>query len=1780
MSSEEDTRIIVALTEGRGEARCEVGIAVINVSKPLLVLCQISDTQSYINTLTKINIFNPQEILVPITFVEKFTGNRLIDIVKERFPRIKYTGCARIARIHLRYYALAAASALITYVYDNLYVYYAAGSIKIDYQESEGYAIIDVSTADRLELVCSAKPAQGNKYSSLFGILNHCVTKIGCRTLRSSILQPPCRVQYIEERLNAVTELIRHPEMLVSIQTLLQKVTNIEQLLSITTLLPDDPQKCSNRQLNYILLLNSLLDLIIPLKEVLSKSKHHFFVQLTKTLSSEEFSSIKNIVRNTIQENAYPAKGQAAVMQRCFAIKPGINGLLDLVRKTYSERLDDMREYVKRLAEKYDLTLTLGNNQTKGHHIVLNLNQKQKRYMKKSDLPDEFIEVYRLAGSFTMKTPEIVNLSTRLEDIMADILRISNVMVHSILVEIKKYISLFYKLCEEIAHLDVLQSLAECSVRNGYVRPTFGDFTEITFAHHPLLDFLLPTKPISNPIRCSSDYNVHIITGPNGSGKSIFIRQVLLLQIMAQVGCYIPAQTAILRPADRMYARIYLEDNMEHGASSFILEFYKTSLASDVVAQRAVIEKQLRTSSVNQLSYFCNSLCFTIRKDRYFSPDLMKEIKYIMTTMTNNSVVIIDELCRSTSLEEGTALAIAIVEKLAQSSAFIYITTHFTLLTKLYDMYLNVKLWQLETIPSGEDPKTFKLDFRHNLIPGVTSVKRYGVYIVRNIWPDRILKYVDDLLDTMAKKPTSPNIVTLDEKIRLKYSIESQLRKLKSQRKLTVAAINKLLNQYHSELEKLDFHTNVIPLPERESIVGPQDIPIIGHSIFGDIRDNYSIEDDLQATDARLKENFTPQPSLSSQLSSANLEIQRAQNRMKEIFTPEMSQQSEYANYLDQNCPNAEFYDNYRNKSNPNVMYNQGQNEYIMQNYSDGNRFQTYNDNDMSECYQNVSRFIAENSENIYKLIPEVNLSYEGISHFSQNTFNVNQQAFCDPQNVLRKPPNIPESTNSKPSSIEVSKDMDDFQFSLPLQNNANKTSTPIINRGNALSRSGSTVVQIYNNKHDFSTSSNDQNCSSKKNNSIVVTSKGVELEDLDFQSIQEELEICSKIMDEDGDFEGSVNTTYKILPDCYQKEEEKNQGQTPKIKHQHIIPIVTVIEGPNNTTLSFNDDESEDIPKHNEIKEYKSPQTKINIISNIVIPRRIETENLGLQENENRLDFQDTLSMDHDSCINKEQTNHSMVEEYKSQMSLEDPKLGNLELLNGSDVINCFQETYKSFDSAYDPKYLSGNGSVNDSFKSIIENNHEYSLNYSCKDQFSKTMTVEERVSIPKDDNNCVTSASGYEITLIDNPKKFVESLVMDKEVEVGKIRTLDASNSRVENVEDNTNLNFEEINNNKQEKSNSTNIDKTVLTSVSYASRLRQLDQTYSSPQEGDTTNKTSQDKTITSISSASRKRNLDQVTTDSTSDSGGKSKETSSSLKESDEDKSKSNLRPRDDSTLATSTKTNNKKPTQKKKSKKHAMNQKFIPPRKLSAKEIREDFKEQDRKILEGTPSSSEFSKYLEQLIKRPTVKQIRNTVHLAKVRKTNEGVEVIPAKPRMNKKLKPSTSMKTHYSNENFSVSIFSDKNALPFESYLNSNEKDYKTFSFNFQKNQEAEQKLGFEPTTLSFGEYTNNSVTKRFVRTISETLCSGQSGNSFRMKHVLEPNQDIGSVYMSQQSTINQTLTPDGFYKQNKDDISRILKKYLGGTHTQEDISSSANSQRKRSIFETDDIDGIDLNI
>lgn len=153
---------------------------------------------------------------------------------------------------------------------------------------------------------------------------------------------------------------------------------------------------------------------------------------------------------------------------------------------------------------------------------------------------------------------------------------------------------------------------------------------------------------------------MHIITGPNGAGKSVYIRQIALIQIMAQLGCYVPATSAVLHVADRIFSRLSMDDNMECGVSTFELEVCNRKHSQLIVFNDIFLQ--------------------------------LREVKHFLKNATSKSLIIIDELCRSTSLEQGTALAYAIIEKLMKTKAFIYLTTHYTIITKMQDMYCNVKV--------------------------------------------------------------------------------------------------------------------------------------------------------------------------------------------------------------------------------------------------------------------------------------------------------------------------------------------------------------------------------------------------------------------------------------------------------------------------------------------------------------------------------------------------------------------------------------------------------------------------------------------------------------------------------------------------------------------------------------------------------------------------------------------------------------------------------------------------------------------------------------------------------------------------------------------------------------------------------------------------------------------------------------------------------------------------------------------------------------------------------
>uniref|UniRef100_A0A6P7F7L9 Uncharacterized protein LOC114325556 n=1 Tax=Diabrotica virgifera virgifera TaxID=50390 RepID=A0A6P7F7L9_DIAVI len=1954
------SKTIVALTEGRGTAQCEVGIAVITISNPQLVICQISDTQNYINTLTKINIFNPSEILFPNTF-EHFGGNRLITKVKEQFPKIRYTAVPRsvfnkingleilsklcipslngvLLILQHRYYALAAAYALLSHLQDNLYVYHAAGSLKIDYQESEGYALIDVSTADRLELVFSAKPAQANKFSSLLGILDCCYTKIGKRKLRSWILQPPSRILYIEERLDCI---------------MLQKLSSVDALLNVGTIIPDDPQKCSVRQLNYIINLNGIIDLINPLKELLVDLKQPFFVRLKRTLEDPAFKEIKEMVQEVVNDYVQPTKSQTMMHQRCFAIKPGVNELLDVVRKVFTERLNDMKDYVEGLSDKYNIPLTLGNNQKKGYHIVLNLNKSNMKNMKNSDLPNEFIEINRSTSYYTMKTPELVNISTRVDDIMEDILKMSNVIVYNMVLNIKDHIYLFHTFCDEIAQLDVYQSLAQTSLENHYIRPSFGEYTEIQLGQHPLLNFLLPSKPTANSVFCSDEYNVHIITGPNGSGKSVFIRQVMLLQIMAQLGCYVPAESAIFKPVNKMFARIYLGDNMEYSASSFVLE--------------------------------------------------IKEMKYILSTMTENSLIIIDELCRSTSLEEGISLAVAILEQLARFSSYIYITTHFTTLAKLHMMYPNIKTWQMDTIAIGEDPKTFKLDYKYSVVPGITTIGRYGVYIVRKIWPDSIVDKIDNRLDVLEKEQKKSLFTSLNQKFVLKYQVESEMKYLKRRQLLSTPKIHQLLLQYEMNLNyigALNYKTSISPsasqqCSERQNGTGSDGINNLEH----DLPNIMSTQEYLQQ-EARLENIFTPvqnqglrssQYNLLSPLSeqsfpnslrsklSFNLDQlnmfspivtiheldaypQALETSMISNFVMPFSQ--EHTKFLPiltssgyqqeqsvlQSCNPFEFKQsqNFQMQMSPQCGVTPTINQTTLSSYSL---------NKSLELQQHVTSLRVTGRNQLSPSPPTNVWSHSTRPLDLSSIVSVEEyESICDEfQNEMEEcqSGDINTSTYKKDKSAVIQKEDREtpmFNNKMSARNTYKYYISPIVtiiegpnDTTQSISGDEEEIHNLKCAKSDSSMDLNDKdadiNVNTTKNNiklnivsNILLKAPNENVIDNNDVSSDDELGKVEDIHEKNYSDENLVNefnqeeeTESAALHNKIEKHFSEN---FEKIKLDNDQECAELLNSVNN---KHTDDDLSCLTSNSPKYGNRQPSTNLHQVPSSYSPKRVNRQPMLRQvpssnspKPGNRQPmiplFQSRIGLKKKNCAPKrklkketinnqnmdvDEDSHVIQLENKDNKSIYDekvdlkveksPKLlgkvlkriqcrrrktlkanfnalpiksrNNYENKTGKvdqdasnisdelipqENINKILNRYNSNEdkdkknkSEFFAKALSSNVSIVDQVckstsedeqdkiednisQKIVENvdnNNSSSLTNTSPpqkiDSTGENFTPKEIINInsstsisaaskcrnlddaddlsaesAKENNITSVSSASRKRNLDDNPNQLSTSESCDrsrksntsdsanrllKEISSSPRRQIKLRNTRnnknIVNVSSSPNTSFASKNRNLEGSGSSTSTssaqpsaqqpkinkkfdstgknlpskesNKNSSTSISAASKCRNLDDAT------DLSSESAKEINITSVSSASRKRNLDENPSNlSTSESCSRSVQSNTSnnanrlLNESSPSETfeiKWHNTQNDKITLNLSSSTNTSFASKKRNLdgtggftftssaqafvQQPKVNKKFVPPRKLTAKRIKQEFEEQDRIMLESSSSKSQYTKYLEQRLNRPSVRQIQDSTHVATLRKTVRGFEVVASEAA---KSKPKGTMFKTFSNENFDMTIFSDKNAKCFENFINSKETDLQFLNFNKQK-EESKMPFSFSKSSeqmSTFDYFVNNS-------------------------------QNQGS---SNQKTFKMSLTPDGYYKQHKDDMNALLKKYLNpspvGSSSQKSVGLNFN--------------------
>ncbi|RVD81059.1 uncharacterized protein DFL_008937 [Arthrobotrys flagrans] len=710
-------QVICALTEPRG-AVAQVGLAFVNVSTAECILCEICDSQTYVRTLHKLAVFDPLEILIPETTLPPRTS-KLPGIIQENLPGVRLTTLPRkyynekigmdyISRLSFKseaetvqvaisgkFYAISAAAAVIKHIELQYNIGFVGHSLRVRYQSSEGAMVIDFSTVKNLELIQNLRnPKSGD---CLFGLLNNTVTPMGGRLLRSSILQPLTDTSILEGRLDAVEELATSEEMFFGIKKALQGFGDMDRLLtSLITVPVNSSLKFSEKSINDVILLKKELASITPIHDVLVGCNSKLLLAVRSLCSSEKFQTVQDLIDEAISPDAAWASTPVDLRhQRCYAVRSGVNGLLDVARQAYKEATEDLHVLFQEIAREYNLpTLEIKYDAQRGYYLRLPVAD-----IEDAPLPPIFVNIMKKKKFVECTTLDIMKRNARIGDAMTEVLLMSDRTIQKLIDAIRGEMFALYKVCEGVAMLDMISSFATLVTFYEYTRPEFKDTLAIKDGRHPIREKIHKEKLIPNDVYASQQTRFQIITGCNMSGKSTYIRQIAHMTIMAQIGSYVPASYACFPLTTHLFARVSMDDGIEANVSTFAAE--------------------------------------------------MRETAFILKNATEGSMVIMDELGRGTCTRDGLAIAIAVCEALIEKKAFVWFATHFRELGAVLSRRVGVISLHMQVEMKPDQNLTSML---YKIADGPATEKHYGINLARIIGlPLTIITRASEVSNTIAQ---------------------------------------------------------------------------------------------------------------------------------------------------------------------------------------------------------------------------------------------------------------------------------------------------------------------------------------------------------------------------------------------------------------------------------------------------------------------------------------------------------------------------------------------------------------------------------------------------------------------------------------------------------------------------------------------------------------------------------------------------------------------------------------------------------------------------------------------------------------------------------------------------------------------------------------------------------------------------------------------------------------------------------------------------------------------
>lgn len=565
---------------------------------------------------------------------------------------------------------------------------------KINYLHKNDYLEMDIHSIRNLELVETLRLKE--RTYSLVWLLDKCKTAMGSRKLKSWMLNPLKNKDKINERYDKIEKLNNEFIIKDELKNLLYEVYDIERLSG----------KVINGSLNArdLLQLKNSIKVMPMIKEKITTLGFDYSLETHEELFKLLDASIVDEPPISIKEG--------------YMIKTGFNSELDELRNIRSGGKDFVAAFEAKVKEETGIkSLKVGFNKVFGYFIEIPNGSKNL-------VKDEYHWERRqtLTNCERYISPELKEKESMILNAEENIIDLEYKIFCDIKNKVKQEVPHLNATADVLGELDALVSLSVCSEEYNLVRPNITDehIIDIKNGRHPVVEVVSKLEYVPNDCELDNGVNTLLITGPNMSGKSTFMRQLAIIVIMAQMGSFVPCESATLPIIDKIFTRIGASDDLVSGESTFMVE--------------------------------------------------MKEARNAIHNATANSLILFDELGRGTATYDGMSLAQAILEYISDNiKSFTLFSTHYHELTRLDKKYKNIKNVHVSAVENGNE-----ITFLHKVKNGAVD-KSYGIHVARLAkMPDSLLKRADEILNEYESNAKKKNP---EEKIQLTMDFETNVKK-------------------------------------------------------------------------------------------------------------------------------------------------------------------------------------------------------------------------------------------------------------------------------------------------------------------------------------------------------------------------------------------------------------------------------------------------------------------------------------------------------------------------------------------------------------------------------------------------------------------------------------------------------------------------------------------------------------------------------------------------------------------------------------------------------------------------------------------------------------------------------------------------------------------------------------------------------------------------------------------------------------------------------------------